>query len=274
MDDAVVDTSWQRFLAIDAGNTRVKFGVIDWAGAGAFALPQCLADAAIAVGGAIPWRELPGEQSTPAFITGSNPGEIERICRDWPADRTPPVVLTDRETFPIEIDVDFPDKVGIDRLLNGVAANRLRESGQCVVIVDSGTATTVDCVDAEGRFCGGAILPGFDLCARALHQYTALLPVIEMSSVLQSDAAPAELGRNTEAAITGGLYWGHVGAVKELVGRLSGHDEPGQESLLLLTGGAAPLLHPHLSANARMEPHLALQGLAIVAASQSSSDQP
>jgi type III pantothenate kinase len=86
-----------------------------------------------------------------------------------------------------------------------------------------------------------------------------------MSSVLSDDAAPAELGRNTEAAMTSGLYWGHVGAVKELMRRLMHVEEAHHHPLLLLTGGAAPLLHLHLPTIVRYEPHLALQGLALVA---------
>jgi type III pantothenate kinase len=132
-------------------------------------------------------------------------------------------------------------------------------------VISSGTATTVDYVSAAGHFCGGAILPGFDLCAKALHEYTELLPLIRMDSVLDSEMSPAELGRNTQAAITSGLYWGHVGAVKELMRRLMLGGDPHIEPLILLTGGAAPLLYPHLPTIVRHEPHLSLQGLAVVA---------
>jgi type III pantothenate kinase len=214
----------------------------------------------------LPWSEF-SSPITRALITGSNPREVDRIWSEWPQHWPPPERLADRGRLPIVIDVDFPEKVGIDRLLHAIAANIVREAEQPAVIISSGTATTVDYVDAQGRFCGGAILPGFDLCARALHQYTALLPLIEMSTVLSHDATPAELGKNTEAAITSGLYWGHVGAVKELMRRLMHVDEVHHHPLLLLTGGAAPLLHPHLPTIVRDEPHLALQGLALVAAS-------
>jgi type III pantothenate kinase len=79
---------------------------------------------------------------------------------------------------------------------------------------------------------------------------------------------PDPLGRNTQAAIESGLYWGHVGAVRELIfrqrDRLANFDKAKDApSLLLFTGGAAPLLAPHF-AHARFEPHLALQGLAVV----------
>lgn len=271
------------WLLIDAGNTRVKCGLFA-APRVASQLPQCVRFAAVPRGAAFPSEALFDAATPPrhvcAAITGSHPGEVARIVREWPLGLRPPRIISDRRGFPLETDVDHPERVGVDRLLNAVAANVVRPPGQPAIIVDSGTATTVDYVAADGRFCGGAILPGFDLCARALHEYTALLPLIEITEVLCDDTPPEELGRNTRAAITSGLYWGHVGAVKELLQRLVAHGkwkasgqggvEPAEAQhqaplLVLLTGGAARLLRPHLPDATRYEPHLALQGLALVA---------
>ena len=259
-------------LVIDAGNSRIKLGRIDPFPADARSLPACRAWAAHECGRSIDAAaiESVGPGSEAACISGSNPREIDRILREWPAAFPSPRVLLDRSQFPITIDVDFPEKVGIDRLLNAMAANVVRQADQPAILISSGTATTVDYVNAAGDFCGGAILPGFDLCAKALHEYTALLPLIEMSSIIDEMDAPPQLGRNTEAAITSGLYWGHVGAVKELMRRLMLAGDPHREPLILLTGGAAPLLFPHLPTIVRHEPHLSLQGLAIAAAATSS----
>lgn len=262
-----------QFLVVDAGNTRVKLGLFNALPGSPRTLPVCLHAAAVATGAALPW----GEFSLPirrVVITGSNPREVDRVVEEWPRDWPAPERLADRTRLPVVIDVDYPEKVGIDRLLHAVAANVLREPEQPAVIISSGTATTIDYVDGRGHFCGGAILPGFDLCARALHQYTALLPLIEMSTVLSDEAAPTELGKNTEAAMTSGLYWGHVGAVKELMRRLMLVGDPHHHPLLLLTGGAAPLLHPHLPTIVRHEPHLALQGLALVATKTAETPSP
>ena len=267
-------------LLIDAGNTRVKAGVCAWPEIDAAELPEFMACIAVPCGTAMPWDELnrcaADRGRMVAAIAGSNPPEVDRIVREWPAGWPAPRVINDRRTFPLTIDVDFPDKVGIDRLLGAIAANVVRKEGQPAVIISSGTATTVDYVDERGHFCGGAILPGFELCAKALNEYTALLPLIEMDAVLAVGESPVEIGRNTHAAITSGLYWGHVGAVKELLHRLtvtrSGDrsqregDGPRHAPLVLLTGGAAPLLKPHLPENVQLEPHLALQGLALVLA--------
>jgi type III pantothenate kinase len=257
--------SLQAILVVDAGNTRVKLGTFDACALSPRALPVCLQSAAVPTGAALSWSEFTSP-ITRSIVTGSNPREVDRLVEEWPVAWPPPERLVERNQLPITIDVDFPEKVGIDRLLQAIAANVVREPDQPAVIISSGTATTVDYVDAQGRFCGGAILPGFELCAKALHEYTALLPLIEMSTILSDDAAPAELGRNTEAAIRSGLYWGHVGAVKELMRRLMHVGDAHHHPLLLLTGGAAPLLHPHLPTIVRYEPHLALQGLALVAA--------
>jgi type III pantothenate kinase len=257
-------------LVIDAGNTRAKWGVLAGAEPDAGALPRCQRSGAVELGAPLPWSELICDHGTAgrcAAITGSNPHEAARIADEWPHNWSPPLIVHDRRSFPIAIDVDFPEQVGIDRLLTAIAANVVRTSDQPAIIIDSGTATTVNFVDPRGHFCGGAILPGFDLCARALHEYTALLPLIEMTDVLDSSATPAELGRNTHAAISSGLYWGHVGAVKELLQRMTAGCSAMSATLplVLLTGGAAPLLRPHLPDSIRLEPHLALQGLAIVA---------
>ncbi len=256
-------------LVIDAGNSRIKLGLMEPGSADEADLPECRAWSAYACGQSIDAAaitSLVSDADTAAVVSGSNPAEVERIMTEWPAERRAPVAILDRTRFPLTIDVDYPEKVGIDRLLNAIAANVVRREGQPAVLISSGTATTVDYVNGAGHFCGGAILPGFDLCAKALHEYTALLPLIEMASIVDAADAPPQLGRNTQAAITSGLYWGHVGAVKELMRRLmlagDEHDEP----LILVTGGAAPLLYPHLPTIVRHEPHLSLQGLAITAA--------
>lgn len=277
-------TSPHRLLLLDAGNTRTKYGVFSTTTQTGepSGLPVCESFGVVDNNTPLPWDELRpilGDAGGfTACFAGSNPIRIEELQQTYPADWPIPRPVPDRAEFPLVIDVDRPDKVGVDRLFNAVAANRLRKPGQAAVLIDSGTATTVDYVAADGRFCGGSILPGFELCARALHQYTARLPLVPLEPMLQSP--PPDLGRNTEAAIRSGLYWGHVGAVKELLRRMMqrgaedavsdaearhlGNITHDETPLVLLTGGAAPLLEPHLPSFCRSEPHLPLQGLAIV----------
>jgi len=267
-------------LAIDAGNTRIKCGLFRVEPEATRTLPDCSGEWAFETDAAVTPETIGVTDSAiPAIITGSNPAEVDRIVSQWPETAPQPLQLPDRSSLPLTIDVDFPEKVGIDRLLNAIAANRIRSENEPVILIDSGTATTIDYVNTEGAFCGGAILPGFDLCAKALNEYTALLPLIPMHELLARESLPDEVGRNTEAAIASGLYWGHVGAVNGLLRRqlhIAGREmeETGQPvsatggPLVLLTGGAASLLKPHLPSIVRYEPHLSLQGLALVAAAQ------
>ncbi len=271
-------------LLIDVGNTRIKVGLFDTQPPAPQQLPLCHHAWAIAVTKPFLWdvlrERLGGDLSClTSCVTGSNMSCVRRLLSEWPDDCPVPGPIPRREEFPLEVDVEFPERVGIDRLLNAVAVNGIRSPAEPAIVIDSGTATTIDYIDCQGTFCGGAILPGFDLNARALHQYTDQLPLFTLREM--PDSPPADLGRNTEQAIHSGLYWGHVGAVREIVERLSrravkqssAEDSPGVFSQdrfprLVLTGGAAGLLSPHLGKNRQVEPHLTLQGLALVCATK------
>ncbi len=268
-------------IAVDVGNSRVKFGLFDRAAcvaaaadAGRRALPRCRQSTALPVDAAIPWPEIRdwldalNLTATDGIIAGANPVGVDRVMQTWPADDWPrPRLITNPDRFPLEVDLPEPSKIGIDRLLNSVAANVLRPETSPAIIVDCGTATTVDLVSPDGTFQGGAILPGFELTARALHEYTALLPRISVEELAASDRQP--LGRNTRDALHSGLFWGQLGAIKELVARLAGqHPDP----FVLLTGGGASLLAPEMP-GALLQPQLALQGLAMVSAHLQRTDE-
>ncbi|MBX3425893.1 MAG: type III pantothenate kinase [Pirellulales bacterium] len=160
--------------------------------------------------------------------------------------------------LPLAIEVERPERVGIDRLLNAVAAHRLVPQGAAIV-VDMGTATTVDLVGVDGTFLGGAILPGPAVAAAALHAGTAALP--DLSTTVW-DSPPAPLGKSTEEAIAAGLYWGAIGAAMELVRRLAATRADVAQALI--TGGAAAAFVAEMNAGAlpvRHVPHLTLAGL-------------
>jgi len=182
---------------------------------------------------------------------------VEWIARRWPRQTPNLLQWTD---LPIQVQVQEPHRVGIDRLLNGVAANRLRRPDRPAVVVDVGTAITVDWVSAEGAFCGGAILPGLEMAAKALHRFTDLLPAV---SFAQGEEPPPVLGTYTEAAIRSGLFWGMLGAVRELIVRLA--QQASVPPQVFLTGGAGALLAPQLGPEVRYVPHLTLAGIALCA---------
>ncbi len=123
-----------------------------------------------------------------------------------------PLTVAGADRIPLLTALPRPDLTGPDRLLAAWAASVLH--GRPVVVVDLGTATTVDAVDADGFFLGGAILPGLGLAARALAEGTARLPRVELE--LPDDA----IGVDTAAALQSGIVIGHLGAVRELVTRM------------------------------------------------------
>lgn len=260
-------------LAIDVGNSRIKFGLFeaDACRRSARQLPACLETLASSVTEEIPWSEIiewcvaRAASDVHGVTAGANPQGIARVIDTWPSLWRPPEAITDPSQAPIATRLLFPRRVGIDRVLNAVAANLVRQVGEPILIIDSGTATTVDLVGADGAFEGGAILPGFELGARSLHFYTALLPRISMDELTTESNDP--LGRETRAALRSGLYWGQVGAVRELASRISSSVESESSRAnhtlsIILTGGGMSLLSPHFP-KARCERFLSLQGLAL-----------
>lgn len=252
-------------LVGDAGHTRVKLALCRNEEGGQ--LPTPVDSVAAVYDVPLDWEKVDQwtqEHSiTSVVITGTNESRARALVDSWPASLPTPFFLKDKTLIPITIDVMFPQKVGMDRLLNGVAANVIREAGQPAIVVDSGTAITVDLVSADGSFRGGSILPGILLGAKSLHEETTTLPHVNVWELLKKEPAP--LGRCTEDAIAAGLYWGHLGAVKEMISRyrdLLPASDP--EPLVLLTGGASVILAPYIPGS-RREPDLSLQGLAVVA---------
>lgn len=253
-----------RTLAIDIGNSRIKFGLLSSAGA-AGELPHLEDSFAVRHDEAIPWNHVQawvdqaGIKSGEIVVASVNPPALDQLQSDWPTGSLPPPeVIRSFDQLKLSIQVDAPERVGIDRLLNAVAANRLRRSGEPMMIIGSGTAGTIDLLDPSGTFIGGAIFSGLEMTARSLHDYTAQLPLLTVEE-LRSDS-PEALGKNTRSAMHAGIFWGHVGAVKELIARLG--DQFPQPTGLILTGGAARMLIPHLPAHAQLIPHLVLYGLA------------
>jgi type III pantothenate kinase len=151
--------------------------------------------------------------------------------------------------------VDQPGEVGADRLLNALAA-QWRYGGP-LVVVDFGTATTFDVVDADGAYLGGVIAPGINLSIEALHKAAARLPRIGIGR------PQAVIGRATVPAMQSGIYWGYVGLVEGLVGRITG--EYGRGLKVIATGGLAPLFAEGTAVIEQIDPDLTLDGLRLLA---------
>jgi len=163
------------------------------------------------------------------------------------------LVVGDELPAPIDAKIEKPESVGMDRLCCAAAA--YAAEGRACVVADLGTAITVDCVDDDGHFMGGAIFPGFGLQAGVLAERTALLPQI----VVERPLGP--LGQNTEQAIRSGIFYGSIGAIRRLVESYS--DILGHWPALFLTGNDAPLVAESLEIADRLVPNLCLRGVAL-----------
>jgi type III pantothenate kinase len=156
--------------------------------------------------------------------------------------------------------LDEPQRVGIDRLASAAAAGIVKPAGRGAIVVDCGTATTVDIVAPDGAFLGGAILPGPALMARALAEGTSRLPEV---AALDHGPPPAMPGRSTQAAIAAGIGWGIRGAVARLV--VEARKAVGEAATLILTGGSAGLVRDALPGAVEL-PDLVLAGIALAEA--------
>lgn len=184
-----------------------------------------------------------------------------------------PLTVVSASHIPISTALARPDRTGPDRLLAAWAASRIY--GTPVIVVDLGTATTVDAVDGDGFFLGGAIAPGLELAADALADHTARLPRIELT--LPDEA----IGVDTAAAIASGVVIGHIGSVRELAQRMHQRiSERSAPTKVIVTGGhsaadwaAAAWCTPagdRLPAIAdALDPNLVLKGLGLLAENMS-----
>lgn len=164
-----------------------------------------------------------------------------------------PLVVEHAHIPSLRIDFPHPEKVGIDRLLNAAAA--LQRTRRRTIVVDLGSATTFDCVSAEGVFLGGAIAPGLGCSAEALWALAPRLPRVSLQAPMTSVA------NNTEAALQSGIVLGYVELVDGMLRRLQ--TELG-ECALLATGGWAHAIVPHSQSITEVDEFLTLEGLRLV----------
>jgi type III pantothenate kinase len=230
----------------------------------------------LSIGGVRPeFDQLTGwvERAAPPVLSwwiGSVNRPATTLLLDWLRSARPQdaVTLLVSADLPLVIRLPEPDRVGIDRLLDAVAANMLRSPGRPAVVVDVGTAITVDLVSADGAFCGGAILPGTAMSARALTEFTDLLPQVDVADLGEP---PPLVGKTTVQAMHSGLFWSAVGAVRELASRMLAEQQPANGSpeprspSIFLTGGAVAAMAGLLGSRACLVPHLTLAGIALTA---------
>jgi type III pantothenate kinase len=248
-------------LAIDVGNTETTLGLFagdslrahwrivteaartpDELGLQLRALLQSRPDDAGAVRAVVIGSVVPA-------LTGALAEASERWLN------APAIVVDARSPLPITLQVDEPMTVGAARLINTLAASRLY--GVDTIVVDFGTATTYDCITADGVFLGGIIAPGIRTSAETLIRRTSKLPATEL-------AVPAKaIGTRTEDCIRAGVMFGAADAIDGLVRRIKREWPTDNVPQVLATGGLAATVAPLSDEIDSVDTHLTLKGLRI-----------
>lgn len=196
------------------------------------------------------WRKLKG-----VAISSVVPPINEilyQVCREYLY--LEPFVVNEKCDLGISLSVDFPEKIGADRLVNAAAAYYLY--GGPIIIIDLGTSTTCCAVSAEGYFLGGVILPGIGISMEALFKSASKLPRVELVR------PPRVIGTNTVNSLQAGIYYGYVGMMDGLIGRFL--KEIGKESLVVATGGFSEVLSHDSMYIKEIVPELTLEGLRLL----------
>ncbi len=187
-----------------------------------------------------------------ASVVPSMTHPLAEACRMLGAET---LVIDGSSALPITLDVEEPLTVGADRIVNTLAASRLFASD--TIVVDLGTATTFDCITADGVFLGGVIAPGVRTALETLVRRTSKLPSTEI-------VAPAHvIGRRTEECIRAGVVFGAVDSIDGIVRRIKAEWPTGRVPLVVATGGLAPVLQPLSQELERVERDLTLQGIRL-----------
>lgn len=245
-------------LAIDSGNTNIVFAIFDG--------ERCMGE----------WRSSTNTERTadeigvwltqlmtiqglrredvdaaivasvvPAMMFG-----LKTLCRRY--FRCEPLVVgEDGVTLGLNVLLDRPEEVGADRLVNAVAAHKFYKGP--LIVIDFGTATTFDVIDAEGNYCGGAICPGINLSLEALHAAAAKLPRVAIGRPKQV------IGKATVPAMQSGVFWGYVSLIEGMVARIKA--EFGSPMTVVATGGLAPMFMEATDAIQYLDADLTLRGL-------------
>jgi type III pantothenate kinase len=248
-------------VAIDIGNTNITFAVFtekriiaSWRSA--TDARKTADDYAVWITQLMALRGLTLEQLEKAIVVSVVPEmnfPIRQFCREYL--RCEPLLISeDKSLVDIPITTSNPKEIGADRLVNAIAARH--HYGVPSIVVDFGTATTFDVIDAQGAYCGGVIAPGPNLSLQALYSAAAKLPRIAI------EKPPHVIGRSTIDAMQSGVFWGYVGLVQSILTRIQ--DEAGIQYKVIATGGLAPLFKAHMPDLQYHDEDLTIKGLLAI----------
>lgn len=248
-------------VVVDIGNSRIKLCRCDCKG---LVLPvRGIADDQIDT-----FVQIVSEWNLPAdaqfAISTTNPSRLQQIREKLVGFGYQVIAIDSPFKVPIAVRVDFPEKVGIDRLLNTIGARILIPAETPAIVVDAGSAVTVDLLSEDGSFVGGTIFPGARLMALSLNEHTAKLPLVEPFDGKRSEL-PA---KNTEAAMKEGILYAVTGGIDAIVRELA--TKCWKAPRLFLTGGdmtpeLAGMIQSRFAFQSELRPTLTLEGIRVSA---------
>lgn len=166
-----------------------------------------------------------------------------------------PMINVDHKTYTgIKLKTKKPAEIGADRIVNAACAYHY--FGTPCIIIDMGTATTLDCVDRKGNYIGGVILPGVGISARALNSFTAKLPMVEFKQPKKA------IGKNTVECIQSGLYYGNIGMIGKTLERCK--FEMKRIPNVVITGGLGRIFCNKIASVKYYWPDITLRGLRLI----------
>jgi len=242
-------------VVVDVGNTLIKWGRC--------ADGVLLEDRPMPPDDPAAWQNqlmawFPHPSTRNWLVTGVHPPRRDRLM-DWLRSQGQQVrLLDDPRELPLTVNVPRPDNVGIDRLLAAVAVNQRRRPGVPALYFTVGSALTANWLDEQGIYQGGAILPGLRMMARALHEQTALLPLVEVPRHV-----PPLPARDTVTSIEAGIYWFAVGGMRTMLEQFRTQYHPNAD--VFVTGGDAGIVQMALGLEARFWPTMTLEGILLAA---------
>jgi type III pantothenate kinase len=247
-------------LAIDIGNTNIVVGVFDgeklkatWRlGTDVHKLEDEYAALLLNL---LSMKGLAFADIDNAIISSSVPPLVtvfEELCRRY-FEVTPMVVGPGIKTG-VRISIENPREVGADRVVNAAAAHKLY--GGPLIVIDFGTATTLDAVSEEGDYLGGAIAPGIVISSEALFEHAAKLPRVELVRPQKA------IGRSSVSAMQSGIVFGYVGLIEGIVARMQ--KELGGTAKVIATGGLANIIASETGVVDAVELDLTLVGLRLI----------
>jgi type III pantothenate kinase len=250
-------------LAIDAGNTNVVFALLDGhevKGRWRIATdPRRTADEyAVWLSQLLSLEGYDRKQVSGVILCTVVPRATHNL--QWLAEKyfgTKALIAGEKPVeFDMAIDVQEPRSLGADRAVTAIAAHALHEGD--LIVIDFGTASTIDWIDFRGAYKGGIIAPGINLSLDALVSAAAKLPRI----AIEAPADPTVIGRDTVSQMQIGIYWGYIAMIEGLVARMKA--EIGRPAKVIATGGLAVLFEKNTGVFDAIEPDLTIQGLAMM----------